>query len=323
MTQPSKMYKVLNLAQTDPATNPPANFLYLFAREGKLWVRDTSGTEEMLGSVDFDGIVSIPVWADDVTYSLEDGDVYVLHNKKIWQLVAATSINEEPGVSMDWEEVDFSELSHMQNTDYKLGVYPITVQADDGIIDLKNNASFNGKNLIRVNPSVPEVEKEVTIITDSTNASREFYVVYAASAGSIKLVNDSNQVIGDSPLILEQFDLAKFIGNFGAVSGMFGSSGWTQLIASNKLQGGGGGGNPFDQSLNTTNNVQFAGLKLPAIAAPATETKAVVVDDQGNQGSEELKSINDVVFSQIKIIDQNTSLVTTWQVVDGVLTNVT
>ena len=188
----------------------------------------------------------IPAWTS--TENIVTG-TYWLYNDGIWLALDDSGPDSggpvEPGTDAAyWLEIDSSALAHPQNTDYKLGVYPINVQANDGIIDLTNNASFDGKNLIRVNPSAPEVEKEVTIITDSTNASREFYVVYAASTGSIKLVNDSNQVIGvgDSPLILEQYDFAKFTGNFGPVSG-----GWTQLITSNKLQGAGGGGHTLEE----------------------------------------------------------------------------
>lgn len=321
MTQPSKMYKVLNLAQTDPATDPPANFLYLFARNGKLWVRNPLGTEEMLGSVDFDGIVSIPAWVDTTTYTLDSGDVYVLHNNKIWKLVAATSLNEEPGVSMDWNEVDFSALAHAQNTDYKLGRWIYNIDFEDeeeaGIIDLTLGPlrNYNYYRLDVDSLTSPHYTiKTVNLLSGVTKTGRFLLVVPATQTGSITFQDNADQKIGTANLVLEAGDWAEFE---GAVNGK------TTVIASNKLQGEGGGGNPFDQSLNTTNNVQFAQLKLPSIAADPTEKKVVTVNDDGIQESENIKSINDVVFSQIQIIDQNTSLVTTWQVIDGVLTNVT
>ena len=313
----TKGYKILNLRETNPTDNPPPNFLYLFPRDGKFWTRNSAGEEEMLGSVDFDGIVSIPVWVDTTTYTLENGDVYVLHNNKIWKLVAATSINEEPGVSMDWEEVDFSELSHMQNTDFKLGRESMLLDGGGTQTFDLTQSFFAEKNYFHLYTDAGNGDATYTLQTVNGGLRKQGQFLVVVPKGAIYTItfqDNAHQKIGIANLELTDGDWALFEGDV---------SGKTTLIASNKLQGEGGGGNPFDQSLNTTNNVQFAGLKLPAIAAPATETKAVVVDDQGNQGSEELKSINDVVFSQIKIIDQNTSLVTTWQVVDGVLTNVT
>lgn len=166
-----------------------------------------------------------------------EGFMYLYPKDSAWYT------KDSAGVEKELLSAD-SELMHSQNTDYKLGLSLLMVELngpDISFVDGEFASLFADKNFLVFWPSTPISEQPYSIKTvdGSTHASQEFYVLHhPLASGTIKFTTDTNQEIGDDPLILEPGDWAKFKGAFGRP---LVTSPKTQLIASNKLQGTGVG----------------------------------------------------------------------------------
>jgi hypothetical protein len=314
MASPMKGYRVVNLAEVTVTDNPDPGFLYLFPRDGKWVSRNSAGEEEILGSVVFDQITGIPIWDDEEEYTLENGDVYVIHVEKFWKLIQATSTGDEPGDSLAWEELDFSALTHIQNTDYKLGRHALEIRNEGGAIDMTTKPLF-GINYLILNPDTALAEVSFVIRTRDLaltfGEDHEIYVVVPPDAVcDVKFETDVMYMdIPTDSVVLSPGDWAVFKGMI---------NGKTAMVNSNKLLGvGGGGGNPFDQDLNKASSVQFAAVKVTGIARA---NGVVTVDATGQQSSADSKDISTVVFDGHKFRDLDTDEVFILAVVSGEVT---
>lgn len=315
MAEPTKGYRVINLADVTVTDNPDPGFLYLFPKNGKWVSRNYLGVEETLGSVVFENITGIPTWDDEETYKLENGNVYVIHAEKFWKLIQAESTGDEPGDSLAWEELPLSALTHVQNTDYKIGRHLIEILDEGGVIDMTTKDMF-GINYLLLNPDT-ELEEVSFVIRTRTGGyafgeDHEIFVtVSPESTCDVKFETDVMYMdIPTDSVVLTPGDWAVFKGTV---------NGKTVMLNSNVLLGAGGGGaeNPFDQVLNKASSVQFAATKVTGIARA---NGVVTVDVNGNLGSADKKDISLVVFDGIKLRDLDTDDTFILSVVGGEIT---
>jgi len=232
MSTPNKQYKVFNIAETNPTGAPDAGFLWIYPREGKLWIRNSEGTEYPLAGVSVAGAGPIPVWLPTIP-EIYVGDYY-LYEDLLYRATAESNSSDpkqpDTFVGTFWELVDLSDLAHVQNTDFKLGVHPLLIELNGPLIDFTSGAFatlFQNKNFFGIDPTTPESQKPYSIKTGNNN--QEFYVTYLGATGSIKFESDENQIIGDTPIVLENGDWVKFKGGFGSPF----VAGKTRFISSN------------------------------------------------------------------------------------------
>lgn len=324
---PTREYRIFNTKETTPTDNPPSGFMYLFPRDGKWWQKNPDGVETMLGFVDASNISGIPAWDENTEYSLDASDLYVMHAQRIWELVSDTSQGQEPGVSADWDEVPFSRLQHLQNTDFKHGRHEIKINVAGAFLEVNMMAAaYKEKNVIIIGDEQSQgwaTAKSVSFKTyDSSTKDRAdhiFFVQVLAAPGQtapVDIDSDGNQyVTGEYDLQLNNGDWLVCRGASWGGS----ANPRTLIIASSKMTGA-GGGNPFNQDLNTSNNVEFNALKLPPLAAGAGEKKNVVVDDAGNQESTPMANLTTTPLSQITMYDEVLEANVTYKSINGVWT---
>jgi hypothetical protein len=269
---PIREYKIFNVAETVPENNPSIGFMYLFPKNGQWWQRNPSGEDKVLTPVDFNETANLP-WVSTETYTLDNGDVYVLHNDRLWKLVAATSTNNEPGNSQQWDEVSFSNLQHPQNTDMKLGRH--TVLLDGGgtkTFDLTTTLYEGNYYILDTDAGGGNATYTLRTRNGSSRKQGRFLCLMPLGVAYTITFQDSTiQKIGTENLVLSAGDWAEFEGDV---------NGKTTLIASNKLPGNGGSENPFDQSLNKANDVTFNSVKITGLAGATPAVATVAVDGQ-------------------------------------------
>jgi hypothetical protein len=281
---PMKEYKVFNLAEITPAGNPDPGFMYLFPRGGQWWQRNSSGEETALTPVDLNQTDN-PAWVSTTTYTLEKGDIYVLHKDKLWKLVAATSTGHEPGSSTQWEEVSFSAMQHVQNTDLKTGRHS-TVLFVSGLKDLTSN-DYKTKNYFIIGAAGPPNSDPKWLDLQTINGNERIdheFIVQNGTSSVVSFENTANQYVGQT-LELPPGHFAVFHGALNTPVGIR-----TCLKYSSVSTGGGGGGtNPFDQDLNKANNAEFAAVKVSGMAS-ATPVVATF-DADGQAGKREVANL--------------------------------
>ena len=266
---------------------------------------------------------SLPEYSTTVNYGV---GLAVFFNNTIWVSLESNGPIEglvEPGSDPTvWAALDPFELAHLQNTDYKLGRYKKIVQPGDLVLGALNLTlpAWNRMNYFAFGDVQDQLATNFNVSLQSVDGSAVyeglFFIINEYPNATVTIDYDgASEIPGGNDLILNQGDFALCL---GAVQ--LGGSKRTQIIASNKLTGTGGGGNPFDQSLNTTNNVQFNALKLPPLAAGAGEKKNVVVDDEGNQESTAMAKLTTTPLSQITMYDEVLETNVTYKSINGVWT---
>jgi len=320
----AKGYKIINLKETTPSDTPDAGFLYLFPFEGNWWLKNSDGELKQISSVDFNQISNSVAWEDDVEYSREDGnDVYVIDESLLYKLSSTTSLNEKPSENpLVWEEIDLSKMAHPKNNDLKLGVFKKSLLLGTGggtqtfILTLGAYKTFNW--FILDQGAQAPATFPISLRTNSGSGnfiSHPFFVQAGGGVGNVfTFSNDDNQYIGAETLELETRAYA-WECDWAIFQHMGGK---TILIASNKLQGAGGSsGNPFNQSLNTSDNVAFNSVTISSRAG--TGERAATYDADGKMNEKGLVDINAAVLTEINLYDEILDDVVKYKSVNGVL----
>jgi hypothetical protein len=257
---------------------------------------------------------SFPEWDSLTDY--EQGNT-ILHNARIYEALQpsgpSTTVKEPGSNPLFWDEIPASELAHAQNTDVRLGRHGYLIDGGGTqTIDL-TAAEYINKNYIFLYTDAGDGNATYTLrtVNGTQRKNGQFMVIMPASfAGIITFPNNAHQFVGASSLNLGQGDFAIFEGNV---------NGKTYLISSNKTQGSGGGGdNPFDQSLNTDDSVQFNEIKLTGRMAPADTEEVLIVNDVGQVMNKEMIPFQDIAFETIKMKEGTTEY--ELRIVDGELT---
>jgi hypothetical protein len=231
MATPNKQYKVFNISETNPTGVPDSGFVWLFPRDAAIWVRLPDGQEYQLLKLSQTGSASIPVWTT-ATNNIKIGD-YFLYDDFLYRASkpSGSADPKQPDLFPTfWESVDLSDLTHAQNTDFKLGVYKSNILDPYVNEFLLYTSTYNTKNYLQIGDDQLQwdTDEDITLKTfDSVSgnfADQEFFVKVVNNGQSGRAVFTTNafQDVGDG-LILSDGDWAVFKGNVDGV---------TQLIAS-------------------------------------------------------------------------------------------
>jgi hypothetical protein len=265
-------------------------------------------------------VSTIPAYDPEKTYQ-PGGDVYVLFSARLWQFVSETAkTGIEPGTNTDiWKQIDPTGLAHPQNTDFKISRISQMMWLS-GTYDLTNKGGLHiGRNFFiaawQGPPTQTQKWLEIRTVNGTERADHEFVVRNGSLTETILFENTDFQYVGTSSLMLPPGHFAVFQGAINSPGGGLKTMlKYTSSPASS-------GSNPFNQSLNKTDNAIFNSLVLSNRIG--TGIRAAVYNADGLHDEKPLKNINDVVKTQEKYIDQATGLETVWQVINGVWTNVT
>ena len=266
---------------------------------------------------------SLPAYSTTTNYTV---GLAVFFNNAIWVSLEENGPDStivEPGTNEDvWVALDPFELAHLQNTDFKLGRHIKRIGPGDldfGVLNLtwfvyrKSNYFIFGDTQDQLST---DFNVSLKTVDGSSRYEGFFWVINEYQNATVTINFDGNtEIPGLVDLNLAQGDWALCLGAVEMNGGRR-----TQVVASNKLTGTGGGGNPFDQDLNTTNNVEFNALKLPPLSASAGEKKNVVVDDAGNQESTAMADLTTTPLSQITMYDEVLEANVTYKSINGVWT---
>lgn len=294
------------------------------------------------------------VWVSTTTYYPND-NLYRYWNGKLYQFVADEfNVGTEPGTDESvWKEVPFSELTHPQNSDYKIEDYAIVVNPSVGSLDMSLSANRKKNQIQFYNPSLLP---GIIPFTINCKGPREGdvikhpikVIVPTGMEFTVSFSNDLNQYVGGTSLQLSA-------GHFAVFKYEDSPNGGRLRLQYSSISKETSPENPFNQELNTTNTPTFVGAALTSLIG-TIETRMhlaianhlgqliknenlyldgttlslpgnikfqfsspdgkVLVLNSGNQiVPTEGIAIEDVVFSQIRIINQTTGLPEIWQVV--------
>lgn len=292
-------------------------------------------------------------WVSTETYS--GSNVYRFWNGKLYLFVGTEpDQGTEPGTDATvWQEVPFSSLAHAQNTDFKLGEYKVVVDptTSAGLVTLTDTA-YLGKNLVELLKTDGAGVYDVSLKSrdDQTAFPHIFKVqVPFGAPHSVRFTNDENQYIGTAPLTLAAGQFAVFQRSASPEGNK------TRLQYSSQQAAGGAANpfdqelnttnsvifqalllaastGPADRNrllmVGPSGNVQaavaayfdlFSNLTLPKGITltdfAAHVGKYLALTTGGAVTVKDKISIEDVIFTEIKIINQATGLPETWQVV--------
>jgi hypothetical protein len=257
---------------------------------------------------------SIPSYNSNFAYQPAP-NIFVIHNNRIWRFVSNTSQQGvEPGTNPAvWAEVGFSELSHPQNTDFKVNRYGAFASIDSANHEIAlYDPIYDGINTIFISEN-NFLNAEVTFRTmppafDLDQIRNYRYTCFVQDVPGLQPFQVSTNAFQDVPGGFITLGPGDWVRLEGAVDGK------TRIIGSNKITGSGGAS--FDQALNTFNNVIFNTLQITQRAGDPDDVRVAVYDENGQLLENETISNNELIFSQIKFIDQATTNITTWQVIN-------
>lgn len=186
-------------------------------------------------------------------------DVYVIYNDIIWRFVAASPMaGVTPGTNETvWVEINVNELSHPQNTDYRLGENIEVITTIPNPLGLYD---YPGKNFFLLaadsNSDLYIESTETATVGINTvylqNNPHEFYIAVAAGDTGTYNIKDSKQLQtptgADVVLVAMDWVKCKLVRD-ASVSAVNRPIGKIQIIAAKEgITGAGGAGTGHDQN---------------------------------------------------------------------------
>jgi hypothetical protein len=159
---PIKEYRVLNMPEQSPIGAPDPGFLWIFPKNGNLWVRNSDQNEWALGGIASAGSDSIPVWLPTIPV-INVGDYFLYEDDLYRAIEGSTSLSPRPPDTFEgtyWVKVDFSELTHAQNTDAGLARY-LDFITGSGVADLSQSL----RNYFQILPGTESGQLSISLQT--------------------------------------------------------------------------------------------------------------------------------------------------------------